>query len=350
MNNSESSGVDSQGRRMLAAVMFTDVVDSSRLMGENEERTMILIERDLRIICELCKQFNGRVLKQMGDGCLAVFQSGVYAVECAQEVQRLFAEHARSLPPEEVLQHRIGIHLGDIYVTDDEVMGDGVNVAARLQTEAPAGGICISQPLYEVIKTRLSMQTVYLGAKQLKNIRSPVHIYHVKIPMEAEFYGLPQTAPPPSGRRQYNQILWGFALCTLFLAGIVAFLLLKKPPLSGDKGAVEPTLSPPGPTAGIPAPARVAPVSPQSSAPLDAPKQSPPKDGLREPLLTPIEVFRRLDRNGDGRLARNEVPMRLWRRIIRADRDRDGCVTVPELKALQEVFDELRKAGNEKAG
>ncbi len=159
-NSPPSERPEPLGRRRLAAIMFTDVAGSSRLMGDNEDHVMSLLKRDIRVIDDLCRQFEGRVLKSMGDGCLAIFESGVHAVECAREIQRHFKEQSGSLPENEVLEHRIGIHLGDVYVSDDDAMGDGVNIAARLQSEAPNGGICISQALYEVVKTRLALKTV----------------------------------------------------------------------------------------------------------------------------------------------------------------------------------------------
>ena len=167
------------GRRVLAAVMFTDVVGFSRTVGEDEERGLRLTGRDLDLIGELVRMFDGRVLKSTGDGVLALFTSGVQAVSCAQEIQKQLAEQAQTLPPEEVLEHRIGIHLGDVYVSGNEVMGDGVNIAARLQSEAPPGGIAITQALYEVARTRLSFKTVHMGARQLKNIPEAVQVYQV---------------------------------------------------------------------------------------------------------------------------------------------------------------------------
>jgi class 3 adenylate cyclase len=174
-NMAEQASMQDDGElsahRRLMTIMFTDVVDSSLRIGSDEERTLRLIQRDMRFITQLCQQYGGRVLKQLGDGCLAAFDSGVRAIECAQAVQCHFAEQARGLAPRDVLLHRIGLHLGDVYMVDNDVLGDGVNVAARLQSEAAPGGICLSQQLFEVVKGRLARQTVYQGAKHLNKHR-----------------------------------------------------------------------------------------------------------------------------------------------------------------------------------
>ena len=169
------------GRRTLAAIVFTDVASFSALTQENEEKTLGLVRRDLALISTLSGEFDGKVLKSTGDGLLIYFESAVQAVACALKVQQRLAEVAKSLPPDEQLLHRIGIHLGDVFVTDSDVMGDGVNIAARLQTEAEPGGICISQTVFDVVKNRLALQTVYLGPRELKNIRDAVPVYQVLV-------------------------------------------------------------------------------------------------------------------------------------------------------------------------
>ena len=214
----EHNDAPSLGQRMLAAIMFTDVVGFSRLVGQDEERTLRFVRRDLAVVSSLCERFNGRVMKELGDGCLALFTSGVQAVECAQEIQRHFAEQAQTSPKEDCLRHRIGVHLGDVYLTDDEVMGDGVNIAARLQGQALPGGICISQALYEVVRTRLSLQTVYVGAKQLKNIQEPVQVHQILIGRHARWRRLLLL---PMGRLTGTAFRWAVtAACALLLLAL----------------------------------------------------------------------------------------------------------------------------------
>jgi class 3 adenylate cyclase len=174
-----------KGNRTLATVLFTDCVGFSARMSMNEEHTLDLIRRDLKLMTKICEEFEGRVLKSTGDGLLMCFSSAVKAVECAIAIQQAIAEVVRTLPPSDALMHRIGIHLADMYITPTDVMGNGVNIAARLQTEADPGGICISQTVYDVAKHGLQLATEYLGPRELKNIREVVPAYRVVLDAKA---------------------------------------------------------------------------------------------------------------------------------------------------------------------
>src|SRR5579863_4856208 len=134
-----------RSQRSLAAIVFTDVVSFSARMHADEVGTLKLLERDFADMRRLCREHEGEVLKTTGDGLLLTFASAVQAVACALAMQRAFAAAAKDPPPGGALQHRVGIHLGDVLIQDKDVMGDGVNIAARLQAEAEPGGICISQ-------------------------------------------------------------------------------------------------------------------------------------------------------------------------------------------------------------
>jgi len=158
------------GKRVLAAILFTDTVGFSLLMAKHEELTLRLVARDLGYMKATCEAFGGHVLKSTGDGLLMLFTSAVQAVACALEIQRDVQKRNLELPPIERLQHRIGIHLGDVFRNDNDVMGDGVNIAARLQTEAVPGGICLSKTVYEVVHNRLPFYVNELGERRLKNI------------------------------------------------------------------------------------------------------------------------------------------------------------------------------------
>jgi class 3 adenylate cyclase len=175
-----------KGQRTLATVVFTDCVGFSARMSVNEDHTLDLIRRDLKVMKQLCEQFEGRVLKSTGDGLLMCFVSAVKAVEYAVQIQRTLTERAVNLPPEDALQHRIGIHLADIFINETDVMGNGVNIAARLQTLASPGGICISQTVYDVVKAGLQLETRFLGPQELKNIREVVPTYKIVLNPAAE--------------------------------------------------------------------------------------------------------------------------------------------------------------------
>ncbi|NJP09312.1 MAG: adenylate/guanylate cyclase domain-containing protein [Leptolyngbyaceae cyanobacterium RU_5_1] len=178
-NEIPTSDLYLKGHRTLTTVVFTDCVGFSARMSVDEEHTFDLIRRDLKLMKQVCEQFEGRVLKTTGDGLLMCFSSAVKAVECAVEIQRAIAEAASKLPPNDSLLHRIGIHLADMYITKTDVMGNGVNIAARLQTEADPGGICISQTVYDVAKHGLQLRAKYLGPRELKNIREVVPAYKI---------------------------------------------------------------------------------------------------------------------------------------------------------------------------
>ncbi|MBW4578323.1 MAG: adenylate/guanylate cyclase domain-containing protein [Tildeniella nuda ZEHNDER 1965/U140] len=175
-----------RGQRTLATVVFTDCVGFSARMSVDEDHTLDLIRRDLKYMKQLCGQYEGRVLKSTGDGLLMCFTSAVKAVECAMEIQKNLTEKAVTLPPEDALEHRIGIHLADMFITATDVMGNGVNIAARLQTEAEPGGICISQTVFDVIKASLHVESDYLGPRELKNIREVVPVYRILMSPESK--------------------------------------------------------------------------------------------------------------------------------------------------------------------
>lgn len=175
-----------KGHRTLATVVFTDCVGFSARMSVNEDHTLDLIRRDLKLMKQVCDQYEGRVLKSTGDGLLMCFISAVKAVEYAIEIQHRLIEKATQRPPEDSLQHRIGIHLADIFINETDVMGNGVNIAARLQTLAEPSGICISQTVYDVVKAGMTLETRYLGPQELKNIREVVPTYKIILDSNAE--------------------------------------------------------------------------------------------------------------------------------------------------------------------
>jgi class 3 adenylate cyclase len=177
----DPSVTDPQTReaRMLAAIVFTDVVGFSKLASQNEARVYVALQRDMAIMTNLCRAHGGQVLNTMGDGMLLCFSSAVDAMGCAVEIQRTFFSQAQTLPSVEILHHRIGVHLGDVIMNGDNVFGDGVNVAARLQTLALPDAVCFSHTVYEVVKNKLKIDANYLGPRQLKNLVEPVRVWQV---------------------------------------------------------------------------------------------------------------------------------------------------------------------------
>ena len=169
--------------RKLAAILCSDVVGYSRLAGADEDRILARL-RALRsdLIDPTIAVHNGRVVKRTGDGALVEFRSVVDAVRCAIEVQNAMVERNAGVPDDRRIEFRIGIHLGDVVEeSDGDLMGDGVNIAARLEGIAEPGAICLSEDAYRQVKGRLDLAVTDLGPTQLKNIAEPVRAYSLQV-------------------------------------------------------------------------------------------------------------------------------------------------------------------------
>jgi TolB-like protein/class 3 adenylate cyclase/Flp pilus assembly protein TadD len=166
-------------KRRLAAILSADVKGYSRLMGDDEEATIRTLTAYRAVMTTRIQQERGRVVDAPGDNLLAEFASVVEAVRCAVELQQEVKTRNAELPPQRQMEFRIGINLGDVVVEGDEIYGDGVNIAARLESLAEPGGICISGTVYDQIKNKLSLEYKSLGEQAVKNIAEPVRAYYV---------------------------------------------------------------------------------------------------------------------------------------------------------------------------
>jgi adenylate cyclase len=169
--------------RKLAALLAADVAGYSRLAATDEERTVARL-RGLRtdLIDPAISVHHGRVVKRTGDGILIEFRSVVEAVRCSIEVQNGMVERNAGLPPERHIWFRVGIHLGDVIEeADGDLMGDGVNIASRLESICEPGAICLSQHAYLQVRSRLDIAVSDLGNKELKNIPEPVHVFSLEV-------------------------------------------------------------------------------------------------------------------------------------------------------------------------
>jgi adenylate cyclase len=174
--------------RKLAAILAADVVGYSRLAGSDEDRTLARL-RALRsdLIDPTIAVHNGRVGKRTGDGALVEFRSVVDAVRCAVEIQNAMVERNAGVPAERGIEFRIGIHLGDVVEeSDGDLMGDSVNIAARLEGIAQPGAICLSEDAYRQVRARLDLKVDDLGQTQLKNIVEPVRVYSLQVGLPAQ--------------------------------------------------------------------------------------------------------------------------------------------------------------------
>jgi class 3 adenylate cyclase len=208
------------GQRQLAAIVFTDVAGFSLKASGDEERVLRRVKDDLELLTSLAGIYHGNVVKTTGDGLLVSFTSAVDAVSFAIEGQRRVGVRNESLPLEDRFEHRMGIHLGDIFISESDAMGDGVNIAARLQAEAEPGGICISQTVYDVVKNKLSIRAVSLGPRELKNIREAIYAYRVVVDAQNTLAG--KATRHPQTRRFLCLFLTGAAIALIAAALLVS--------------------------------------------------------------------------------------------------------------------------------
>jgi class 3 adenylate cyclase len=196
--------------RKLATILSADVAGFSRLMGEDEEGTLHTFRHHKKVFESLVAMHRGRIFNTAGDAILAEFNSAVEAVRCATDIQSALRTRNDQLPPGRQVCFRIGVNLGDVMVQGQDLLGDGVNVASRLQTAAEPGGICISGSVHDQILNKLSLAFQSLGEKSYKNIPQPVRTFSI---ISAESGIIPPPPQPRSART--NPALWlaaGFLL------------------------------------------------------------------------------------------------------------------------------------------
>ncbi|MBW2292151.1 MAG: alpha/beta fold hydrolase [Deltaproteobacteria bacterium] len=196
-----------KSNRRLIAIMFTDIAGYTAMMGEDEARAVRALERSRVVVRENLEKFGGQLLDEIGDGSLSSFDSAVSAVECARAIQTLVGAD-----PDYDL--RIGIHIGDVLVTDDQVVGDGVNIASRIHGLASPGSICISDRVYDDLRNHPELAAEPLGEHELKNVNRRIMIYVLAAPGHVPS-GESQNAKPGRPRR------WAIAAVCLLVAGIL---------------------------------------------------------------------------------------------------------------------------------
>ena len=167
--------------RRLAAILAADVVGYSRLMGEDEAGTAKIVRERREAAAPIVAAHGGRIFKTMGDGILIEFASVVAAVECALAMQKQAAERNAEAPEAKSVVYRIGVHLGDVLVDGEDVLGDGVNIATRLEGVAEPGGVCVSGSAFDHVRGRVEAEFIDLGERALKNIARPVRVYALEV-------------------------------------------------------------------------------------------------------------------------------------------------------------------------
>src|SRR6516165_8652944 len=208
----------SSRKRKLAAILHADVAGFSRLMGEDESGTHRTLGQLRNAVDPLMAAHRGRIVGTAGDSVLADFASVVDALSCAVAMQRAARAVNDPLPPERRLELRIGVNLGDVIVDGDDIFGDGVNIAARLEALAQPGTVCISQTVYDQVRNKLDLDYRPLGSHRVKNIAEPVRAYAV---------GALSTAPRI--RKGRSLLIVGAGATALILAGLIAWALYAEP-------------------------------------------------------------------------------------------------------------------------
>jgi adenylate cyclase len=209
-------------KRKLTAILSADVEGYSRLMDDDEGATVRTLTSYRSAITDLVQQFSGRVVDSPGDNILAEFNSVVDAASCAVEIQRKLSEWNAELPDERKMQFRIGINLGDVIDEEDRIYGDGVNIAARIESLSDAGGICISHSAYDQIKNKLNFGYEYIGEHEVKNIREPIKVYRVLI--ADEFAGKRIGFEKRKPKTRWLQVA---AAIVIILVGLIIYQIYK---------------------------------------------------------------------------------------------------------------------------
>lgn len=216
-------------KRKLVAILAADVVSYSRLMRADEAGTLAQLKTHRKeLIDPTFEAHDGRIVKTTGDGFLVEFASVVDAVECATNIQREMGARNASVPEEQRFVFRIGINLGDVIIDGEDIYGDGVNIASRLEGLAEPGGICISHPVYESVKDKLAHGFEDMGERLVKNIETPVQMYRVRLD------GKPAATRRRS--RSRSRRIW-IAVAALLVAGIALFAVFRPMPVSDGLAA-----------------------------------------------------------------------------------------------------------------
>jgi adenylate cyclase len=164
--------------------MFTDMVAYTALGQKNEQLALSLLEAQRGLLRPIFKKHRGREVKTMGDAFLVEFPSALEAVRCSYDIQRSTREFNLSMPTEQRLHIRIGVHLGDIIESQDDILGDAVNVASRMQLLAEDGGVCLSRQVFDHVHNKLDVPIASMGPRLLKNVKAPVEVYKIQMPWE----------------------------------------------------------------------------------------------------------------------------------------------------------------------
>jgi class 3 adenylate cyclase len=225
-------------KRKIAAIFAADIAGYSRLVAEDEEETLRRLASYRQVTDDFIARYGGRIFNTAGDAVLAEFPSAVEAVRCAIDIQESLRTRNMAYPTSRQMSFRIGITIGDVVERDGDLLGDGVNIAARLEGLAEVGGICISRAVHEQVANKLSVQFADIGAQEVKNIPNPVHAYMVAMRREDGTYAIPQIKKPLTPARAATpNWMWPLAVTVVCLVaiGVGGFLYFTKLELRNER-------------------------------------------------------------------------------------------------------------------
>ncbi len=265
-------------KRKIAAIFAADIAGYSRLVAEDEEETLRRLASYRQVTDDFIAKAGGRIFNTAGDAVLAEFPSAVEAVRCAIDIQESLRTRNMAYPPSRQMSFRIGITIGDVVERDGDLLGDGVNIAARLEGLAEVGGICISRAVHEQVANKLSVRFADIGEQEVKNIPTPVHAYMVAMRRDDGTYSMPQLKKKPAGAAATPNWMWPAVVMVVCLVavGVVGLLYFAKMEAPGNsKGSSSasnnaaptpalPALPTPAPAAKMAAPAPPSPPTPAS--------------------------------------------------------------------------------------
>jgi class 3 adenylate cyclase len=271
-------------KRKIAAIFAADIAGYSRLVAEDEEETLRRLASYRQVTDDFIARYGGRIFNTAGDAVMAEFPSAVEAVRCAIDIQESLRTRNMAYPPSRQMSFRIGITIGDVVERDGDLLGDGVNIAARLEGLAEVGGICVSRAVHEQVANKLSVQFADIGAQEVKNIPTPVHAYMVAMRREDGTYSTPKLKKPPPPLTMANW-MWPLAVAAVCIVaiGVGGFLYFTKLELPGvPKGSSSASnIAAPAPTPSASStPAATSPPSRAATAPSPSSGEKFPADSV----------------------------------------------------------------------
>jgi adenylate cyclase len=270
-------------KRKIAAIFAADIAGYSRLVAEDEEETLRRLAAYRAVTDDFIAKAGGRIFNTAGDAVLAEFPSAVEAVRCAIDIQESLRTRNMAYPPSRQMSFRIGITIGDVVERDGDLLGDGVNIAARLEGLAEVGGICVSRAVHEQVANKLSVQFADIGEQEVKNIPTPVHAYMVAMRREDGTYATPQVKKPPPKATPIGAPSWMWPVVVLVVAlfaiGVAGFLYFTKLELPATKESAPEKMA----AASQPSPSP----SVATSAPTPVPTATPTMANAASPSPSP---------------------------------------------------------------